>query len=44
MIIRFDSLKFEYNLAGEETSNLTKIKLFTTVWLILLEGIMESYP
>lgn len=31
MIISFDSLIFEYNLAEEETSNLTKIKLFMTV-------------
>lgn len=44
MIIRFDSLKSEYNLAGEETSNLTKIKLLTTVWIDFIRRCHGKLP
>lgn len=40
----FESLKFEYNLSGEETSNLTKIKLVMTVWIDFLRRCHGKLP
>lgn len=44
MINSFGSLKFEYNLAGEETNNLTKIKLVMTVWFDFIRRCHEKLP